>query len=78
MSAATFRTDLRFYDRNAQDAISANVRHANIAAPHGRHEHGIAIMRGSNPALILNEQQAYEIAKAIADRLTELRTKQAR
>ncbi|MGW9020187.1 hypothetical protein ACWGOE_01745 [Leucobacter chromiiresistens] len=78
MSAATFRTDLRFYERNAQDAISANIRFAEIAAPLGDTEHGIAIMRGHKPSLILTEQQAYRIAKDIADHLTKLRTKQAR
>lgn len=78
MSAATFKTDLRFYDRNAQDAISANVRHANIAAPHGQTEHGIAIMRSDHPVLILNEAQAYTLAKNIADHLTKLRANRTR
>ncbi|SDQ52995.1 hypothetical protein [Leucobacter chromiiresistens] len=78
MSAATFKTERHFYERNAQDAISANIRFAEIAAPHGDTEHGIAIMRGDKPSLILTEQQAFRIAKDIADHLTELRTKQAR
>ena len=49
-----------------------------MSAPHGRTEHGITVMRGDHPLLVLNEAQAYELAKSIADRLTELRAKQTR
>ena len=60
------------FEQNRRDAAGLNVRPAVQDAP-GGNEAGVAVMVLGRPILVLPPDDAYRLAKDLADQLTELR-----
>lgn len=68
-----FRAARHNFDNNHRTSIGANVRPAVIEAPHGKEEPGVMIGNGDRVVFVLTRNDAYRIAKDIADVLTNQR-----
>ncbi len=69
-----FQSAANYYARNQQDSSRTQANPAIMHTPDGDKEPAVILSQGRGHFMLLNKQDAYRVAKQIADILTKYRS----